>query len=407
MTESAKTHPCALSSEGVATEHYCRVRNREMSAHLKGCAKEGCPSPWRFCPVCIVVRASPIHTLREGGVCKEHGVVGILKEKEILYLSKVVQQRHREHSLPVPEEKRPERKSVVVKAKTSVVEKAPRKMNSRTTPQSLSNRLERVVRLRIREKKRRLHFLGKRLARFRIASNRVVLKAFTLWTYHVAVLENVVRSMPQGRNSPFPTLRGVTKYASRYLDVGHEGFHSRVKAQLMAKDLEELGIRVSVKSVKQGDTLVRQVPNYDFTRFDSEFDEACRLALMRMSSYRPRDMMEVLRAFGEIPRTQWAYWDLHVDPLDVAYTIQIMCADGTMSKGRAGVLFGRPEYWVEIVLKLHKLIPTIRGLIGPKASPHWRLQFGQAVLVSSHKPSQQLSCARDEIWRVVRSRYKT
>lgn len=430
MTDVEKTHPCPPSSGGVATEHYCRAMNRQMNTQLSACAHVACTSPWRFCPVCIVVRALPIHTLREGGVCKEHGAVGNLSRKEVIQRGDEIRKKS---IIRISPQKTPpsivmeEKRRVVVEKKPALIQKrAPQveapplvekpspqkvlvsKLSGNTTLDSLSRRLGRAMRLRLNEKKRRLKWLGKRLTRFRITPGRIALKAFILRTYHLAVLENVVRAMPKGPHSPLPTLWDVTKYASKYLEIGHRGFHVRVNKRLTEKDLEELGIQiVTERRAQPAKELVKKVHEYDFARFDSEFDEECRTALMRMSSYHPKRVEDVVREFNAIPRSQWADWGSLIDPLDVAHAIQTMCADGKMDRARAGVLFGRPEYWVEIVLKLHKLTPVVRGLIGPKASPNWRLQFGQAVLVSSQQPSKQLACARGEMWRVVRSRYKT
>lgn len=82
MTDVEKTHPCKLSREGVAGEDYCRVMNRRQATQLDACI--ACASPWRFCPVCIVERTLPIHTLRTGGMCPVHNAVGNLTKEEVL-----------------------------------------------------------------------------------------------------------------------------------------------------------------------------------------------------------------------------------------------------------------------------------------------------------------------------------
>lgn len=414
MTDVEKTHPCKLSREGVAGEQYCRAMNRQMSTQLEQCAKSACTSPWRFCPVCIVVRALPIHTLREGGVCKVHGEVGALGKQEVISRSKSeVRQQGEDNLTLAPSQtqrndgmaflRRKEVSKVISKTKQEV-----RKLSPRTTPQSLSRRLTRVMQLRLGEKRRRLKSLSQRLARFKLSPTDCVLRPFSVFTYQLAVIENVIRSMPQRAQDPLPTLWHVVKEAADYLNVGPHGLYYKMSMQLTKRDLEELGLSNPPRRGDKPEQKVRQkvVPDFDFARFEKDFDEECRSALLRMSSYRPKDMGQVLREFNAIPKSQWADWDVIIDPLDVAHAINALCADGKRSKARAGALFGRQEFWVETVLKLHKLTPTVRGLIGPKASPHWRLQFGQAVLVSSHQPSKQLACAREEMWRMVRSRYK-
>lgn len=399
MTDTEKTHPCTLSSKGVATEQYCRAMNRQTNTHLTCCVKAACTSPWRFCPVCIVERRSPIHTLQEGGVCRAHGAVGTLNKKEIISRREKVSRVTEEEPKPAIPVRVP-RILVKAKEKSEIQETARRTVHHRVTPESLSRRLARVMEMRLNEKKRRLKHLGKRLTRYRTTPEKVAFKLFSTWDYTIAAVEHVMRDMPK---DPPPSLWQVAHRATEYLNIGPHGLYLRLAQGLTDTDLEHMGIR---EKRAPREVLPKRIPDFDFPRFDREFDEECRAALMRMGAYRPEEPEKVLRAFTAIPRNSWADWDTIVDPLDVAYALQHFCVDGKMGVEEVGKFFGRQGYWVEIVLKLHKLTPTIRGFIGPKASPDWRLQFGQAVLVSSKKPSEQLSATREEMWRVARSKYK-
>lgn len=396
---------CALSKEGVATEQYCRAMNRQMNTNLSCCAKANCRSIWRFCPICIVSRASPIQTLRNGA-CRIHGDVSAMNREQILLRCKALASLSEKISTAVPVVIPPTNTKVIAKRSLSLTGRAHHKRGRRTTPESLWRRLDSVVHMRLKEKKRRLKYLSERLARCRVTPSDVVFKAFSVWTYQYAAVENVTRDLRIKSNVEVPGLWEVCQKAADHLDIGPNSLLVKMIAGLNIDDFKELGIRVP-RSKSHVATTDRKMPiDHDYERFERDFDDQCRAALMRMSEYRPKDTEEVLRTFNEIPKSRWADWDLVVDPLDVAHALNSLCSEGKMSAQRAAVLFGKAEYWVQIVLKLHKLTTTIRGFVGPKASPDWRLQFGQAVLVSSKQPGQQLPFTKEEMWRVVRSRYK-
>lgn len=442
--EGEKTHPCALSSEGVATEHYCRIRNRNQNDHLSACCKFKCNSPWRFCTACLLTRTSPMRTLKNGLACEVHGEVGKLSQKELL---KFLEKKPQSQPVPEPqvqhEEKAPRAEEAMQRSEVKTAEDPHLKMRiseertktqevraqksklraKRKTLRTYSKRLEIAIERNLVRKRKRLMILSFRLGDIRILRphkvrlrelsrklDRVYEKAIAKLIpgvpekdYRAALLEDVVRDILRANPDGGPTLWEASEKVASRLRLQTNTMHVYFRKNLTWEEITEMGI-ITREEVKKEQAKRHLLAPYDYVRFEREFESACTEGLLR--TYVPMPPDQVLERFRTISQNYPTEWDFFIHSMHVAHALRSMCADGRMSVKQAGEQFGKQEYWAQIALGLHKLIPVPRGLLGPDAPNEWRLRFGEAVFVSTKDPSKQLRYARQELWNRVKSRYK-